>query len=90
MNILKISLMTFIFTFTMISNADDGNTGSFPIEEKPIKNSSKVEKSVQVQLKMQKEEDTYDAFGENNYNKNFDPDAYQTNKDLKPNPSMKK
>ena len=69
MNILKISLMTFIFTFTMISNADDGNTGSFPIEKKPIKNSSKVEKSVQVQLKMQKEEDTYDAFGEKNYNK---------------------
>jgi hypothetical protein len=74
----------------MISNADDGNTGSFPVEEKPIKNSSQFKKTDQDQLKMQKEEDTYDAFGENNYNKNIDPDAYQTNKDLKPNPSMKK
>ena len=90
MNILKFSLMTLICIFARISSADDGNTGSFPVEDDPIKTSSHIKNNDQDQLKMQKEEDTYDAFGENNYNKNIDPDAYQTNKDLKPNPSMKK
>jgi hypothetical protein len=74
----------------MISHADDGETGSFPVVDRPTKTSSQFEKNDRDQLKMQTEEDSFDAFGENNYNKNLDPDAYQANKDLKPKPSMKK
>jgi hypothetical protein len=29
------------------------------------------------QLRMQKEEDSFDEFGENNFNKNLDPDEYE-------------
>ena len=82
--------MTLIFIFPMISHADDGETGSFPVVDRRTKTSSQFEKNDRDQLKMQTEEDSFDAFGENNYNKNLDPDAYQTIKDLKPKPSMKK
>ncbi len=82
--------MTLIFIFPMISHADDGETGSFPVIDRRTKTSSQFEKNDRDQFKMHTEEDSFDAFGENNYNKNLDPDAYQTNKDLKPKPSMKK
>ena len=79
MKFITMSLMTLIFIFPMISLADDGKTGSFPVLDRPTKTYSQFEKNDRDQLKMQTEEDSFDAFGENNYNKNLDPDAYQTN-----------
>ena len=37
--------MTLIFIFPMISHADDGETGSFPVVDRPTKTSSQFEKN---------------------------------------------
>lgn len=67
--------------------AQDTDVGTFPIEG----GSEQIQKEELEQLEMQREEEEeYDAFGEEEFNQNVDPDAYEGETLLKPKSGMKK
>jgi ABC-type microcin C transport system permease subunit YejB len=67
--------------------AQDVDVGTFPIEG----GSEQIQKEELEQLEMQREEEEeYDAFGEEEFNQNVDPDSYEGETLLKPKAGVKK
>jgi hypothetical protein len=87
MRMQKVFLPILAFLSMNFALAQDTDVGTFPIEG----GSEQIQKEELEQLEMQREEEEeYDAFGEEEFNQNVDPDAYEGETLLKPKSAVKK
>lgn len=79
MNLFKIPLLIlamFFITLAQATNVDttQNNTGTFPIEKDYSASDIQEEEQLKMQRQEEEEEVERDSFGEDEYNKNVDPD----------------